>query len=200
LQPETGCGLHGSDRAAAAQALAFWNANGNEGHPLAGFSEIARVRHQQVIAAIGLVWPEFSSRRNSSFALNRDGRHALRTRALVRALSLQLRALAWVSLSVALLAMFFTASLAAAFAVIAFAMILLLLEIGAAPPARQRSRRIVGDARPLLLNRVIALPEAKRAGRIMLTQPVSSLPPLPPDRPRTRISERRPGPQDEPSD
>jgi hypothetical protein len=199
LQSVTGSGLQGEHRAAAAQASAFWNANGNEGYPLAGFSENGCVRHQQVIAAIGLVWPDFKARHPSN-GRNRDGRHTLRARALVRALSLELRALAWVSLSVALLAMFFTASLAAAFAVIAFAMILLLLEIGAAPPVRQRSRRIVGDARPLLLNRVIPVPEAKRAGRIMLAQPQSNIPPLPPDRPRTRVSERRPGPQDESSD
>lgn len=153
------------------------------------------MRHQQVIAAIGLVWPEFGARH--SFPRNRDGRRALRARALVRAISLELRALAWASLAIALLAMFYTASLAAAFTVIAFAMVLLLLEIGAAPPVRQRSRRIVGDARPILLNRVIAVPEARRAGRIMSAQPQSKIPPLPPDRPRTRVSERRPGPQDE---
>lgn len=157
------------------------------------------MRHQQVIAAIGLVWPDFKARHASSVR-NRDGRHALRARALVRALSLELRAVGWASLAIALLAMFYAASLAAAFAVIAFALILLLLEIGAAPPVRQRSRRIVGDTRPILLNKVIAVPEAKRAGRIMLAQPQSNIPPLPPDRPRTRISERRPGPQDETSD
>jgi hypothetical protein len=46
-------------------------------------------------------------------------------------------------------------------------------------------------------DRATERPDAHHAGRAVSARPVVSvIPPLPPDRPRTRISERRPGPDD----
>jgi len=69
----------------------------------------------------------------------------------------------------------------------------------AAAPMRRREARILRDVRPILLQSIIQLPEIKRAGRILRAQPDFELPALPPDRPRTRIAERRPGPMDDAS-
>lgn len=119
---------------------------------------------------------------------------------MVRALSVQLRTLGYVALAAALAVMFAEASSAAAAVVILVASTLLVFEFGGGPPVRQRPPRIVGDARSLLINNVVTVPDARRAGRIVCTRPDFEIPSLPPDRPRTRISERRPGPQDDMTD
>ncbi len=158
------------------------------------------MKNQPVITAINLVWwPEFAVGRLCG-ARARDGRRVLRERALVRAMSLQFRVFAYAVLAISLLVMFAAASSAAAVAVLAAASLLIVFETSGGPPVRQRPPRIVGNARTLLLNRLVTVPDAKRAGRIVRTQPESDIPSLPPDRPRTRISERRPGPQDEAAD
>jgi hypothetical protein len=153
------------------------------------------VKNQAVITAINLVWPEFAVQRLCGGG-RRDGRRVLRERALVRALSLQFRVFAYGVLAVSLVVMLAAASSAAAVAVLVAASILVMFEASGGPPMRQRPARIVGDARPHLLNKLVTVPDAKRAGRIVRTQPEFDIPPLPPDRPRTRISERRPGPED----
>ncbi|MGE5266615.1 MAG: hypothetical protein ACM3L9_04530 [Deltaproteobacteria bacterium] len=154
------------------------------------------MENQAIITAIRLVWPEFAVG-GLCGGRRRDGRRVLRERALVRALSLQFRVFAYGVLAVSSVVMFAAASSTAAVAVLVVASILGMFEASGGPPMRQRPPRIVGDARSLLLNKLVKVPDAKRAGRIVRTQPELDIPSLPPDRPRTRISERRPGPQDD---
>jgi hypothetical protein len=128
------------------------------------------------------------------FTRARDGRIALRRRAHVRALCLRLRPVSIAALILSVIVLTAGDSAGAGPVVIAFALVALVADRGAAPPKRTRAARIVRDVRPLLLKPLIEILQPMRAGRILRAQSEFELPPLPPDRPRTRISERRPGP------
>lgn len=154
------------------------------------------MRHAQSIAAVRLVLPEFG-RRKLRLIRSQDGVVNLKRRAWVRAFSLWLRPVNYIALAVSLIVMFAGENAAAVPYILLFGLFVFVLEKGAAAPRRRREARLVRDVRPILLQSVIHLPETKRAGRIVRAQPEIELPALPPDRPRTRISERRPGPYEE---
>ncbi len=150
------------------------------------------MKYERSIAAVRLVRPQFG-RRKLRIIKARDGRTALKRRAFVRAASLWLRPLNIIALALSMVVLFAGENAAAVPYILVFGLFVLLLEQGAAPPKQARDARIIRDVRPLLLNPVIEVPQMKRAGRIVHAQPEIILPPLPPDRPRTRVSERRPG-------
>ncbi|MBA4131318.1 MAG: hypothetical protein C0519_07815 [Hyphomicrobium sp.] len=154
------------------------------------------MRHAQSIAAVRLVLPEFG-RRKVRLIRSQDGVVNLKRRAWMRAFSLWLRPVNYIALAVSLIVMFAGENAAAVPYILLFGLFVFALEKGAAAPKRRRGARLVRDVRPILLQSVIQLPETKRAGRIVRAQPEIELPALPPDRPRTRISERRPGPYEE---
>jgi hypothetical protein len=159
------------------------------------------VRHDQSIAALRLALPEFGRRRWRVVRAH-DGVVALKRRAWLRAISLWLRPINYAALALSLVAMFAGENAAALPYIFVLGVCVFLFERGAAAPKRRRNARIVRDVRPLLLNTVIELPNTKRARRIVRAQPTFDLPAfelpaLPPDRPRTRVSERRPGPYEE---
>lgn len=151
------------------------------------------MRRAQSIAAVRLVLPEFG-RRTVRFIRSRDGAVNLKRRAWMRAVSLWLRPVNVAALALSLIVMVAGETAAAVPYLLLFGVLVLVLEHGAAAPKRRREARIVCDVRPLLLHPVIQLAETKRTGRIVRAQPVFEIPELPPDRPRTRNSERRPGP------
>ena len=153
------------------------------------------MRPARSIAAVQLVWPHFGRRRMR--LRSADGRLNLKRRAFVRAASLWLRPINFVALALSLLVMFVGENAASVPYILLFGLLAVSLERGAAVPKQRRQARIVRDVRPLLLSPVIHVPDMKRAGRIIRAQPDFAYPELPPDRPRTRISERRPGPMDE---
>jgi hypothetical protein len=151
------------------------------------------MRHQQSLDAVGLVWPQFAQRK-ALFLCSRDGVATLKRRAFIRAASLWARPLNAFTLIVSLIILFAGEHGAALPLIVGCGLVALVLEKGAEAPKRRRERRIIRDVRPLYS--AIELPETKRAGRIIHAQPKIVIPDLPPDRPRTRISERRPGPDD----
>lgn len=151
------------------------------------------MRRAQSIAAVRLVLPQFG-RRRARLIRSQDGVVNLKRRAWIRGLSLWLRPLSYAALALSLVVMFAGETAAAVPYILVFGLFVFLFEQGAAAPKRRREARIVCDVRPLLLNPVIQLAETKRTGRIVRAQPVFEIPELPPDRPRTRNSERRPGP------
>ncbi len=154
------------------------------------------MRHAQSIAAVRLVLPEFG-RRRVRLIRSHDGLVNLKRRAWLRALSLWLRPLNYAALALSLFVMLAGENAAAVPYILLSGLCMFIFDMGAAAPKRRREARIVSDVRPILLQSVIQLPEAKRAGRIVRAQPEIEFPALPPDRPRTRISERRPGPYEE---
>jgi hypothetical protein len=145
--------------------------------------------------AVRLVWPHFNRSRGWVYR-SRDGIAKLKRRAFIRALSLWARPINAFALGLSLI-LLFAGELEAALPCIAgFGLLALILQKGAQAPKRRRERRIIGDVRPLLRSGAVQLPETTRAGRIIRAQPRIVFPDLPPDRPRTRIAERRPGPDD----
>ena len=81
--------------------------------------------------------------------------------------------------------------------IVLFGLFVLILSKDAAAPPRTLAAHILRALPQLQDERTSALPDAHHAGRAVSARPVGSvMPPLPPDRPRTRISERRPGPDD----
>jgi hypothetical protein len=154
------------------------------------------MRHAQSIAAVRLVLPEFG-RRRVRFVRSADGLVNLKRRAWLRAISLWLRPMNYAALALSLIVMFAGENAAAVPYILLSGLGVFIFEKGAAAPKRRRGVRIVSDVRPILMQPVILVPEVKRAGRIVRAQPEIELPALPPDRPRTRISERRPGPFEE---
>ena len=145
--------------------------------------------------AVRLVWPHFN-RRKMRIIRSRDGVATLKRRAFFRAASLWARPLNAFALGLSLILLFAGETRAALTCIAGFGILALILQKGAEAPKRRRERRIIGDVRPLLLSGDVQLPETKRAGRIIRAQPRIVFPDLPPDRPRTRIAERRPGPDD----
>jgi hypothetical protein len=145
--------------------------------------------------AVRLVWPRFN-RLTVRIFRSRDGVAMLKRRAIVRAASLWVQPLNAIALALSLIVLFAGATGAALPYIAGFGLLALMLQKGAQPPRRRRERRIVSDVRPLLLSSAVQLPETTRAGRIIRAQPRIVFPHLPPDRPRTRIAERRPGPDD----
>ncbi len=153
------------------------------------------MRLRQSLDAVRLVWPHFG-RRKVRFVRSKDGLATLRLRALIRAASVSARPLNLFALGLSLIILFAGENVTAVPYIVGFGLLALVLAKGAEAPKRRREKRIVRDVRPLLLHGIIQMPETKRAGRIIRAQPRIVLPDLPPDRPRTRISERRPGPDD----
>ena len=151
---------------------------------------------RQSIEAVRLVLPEFG-RRKVRLMRSRDGRKNLRRRAILRAASLWLRPLNFAALVLSALVLFAGENAAAVPYILVFGVFVLVLERGAEPPLTRRRTRILRDVRPLLLNSIVEVPETKRAGRILRAQPAIEIPALPPDRPRTRVAERRPGAAEE---
>jgi hypothetical protein len=145
--------------------------------------------------AVRLVWPQFNRRKVRIFR-SRDGVATLKRRAFIRAASLWATPLNAVALGLSLILLFAGETRAALPCIAGFGILALILQKGAEAPKRRRERRIIGDVRPLLLSGAVQLPETKRAGRIIRAQPRIVFTDLPPDRPRTRIAERRPGPDD----
>jgi hypothetical protein len=145
--------------------------------------------------AVRLVWPQFNRRKVRIFR-SRDGVATLKRRAFIRAASLWATPLNAVALGLSLILLFAGETRAALPCIAGFGILALILQKGAEAPKRRRERRIIGDVRPLLLSGAVQLRETKRAGRIIRAQPRIVFPDLPPDRPRTRIAERRPGPDD----
>lgn len=157
------------------------------------------MRRPQSMAAVRLILPEFG-RRKARFIRSQDGVVNLKQRAWMRAFSLWLRPVSYAALALSLGVMFAGETAAAVPYILLFGLFAFVFEHGAAAPKRRREARIFCDVRPLLLNPVIQLAETKRAGRIVRAQPVFEFPELPPDRPRTRNSERRPGPFEDAGD
>jgi hypothetical protein len=150
------------------------------------------MRHQESIRSVRLVWPRFGQL-TEPFLCSRDGVARIKRRAFVRAAALwarPLNVLVLIACAISLLA----GARAALPLIVSCGLLALVLEKGAEAPKRRRRRRILRDVRPLLCT--IELPDTKRAGRINRAQPHIVIPDLPPDRPRSRISERRPGPDD----
>jgi hypothetical protein len=145
--------------------------------------------------AVRLVWPQFK-RRKARIIRSRDGVATLKRRAFIRAASLWARPLNAFALGLSLILLFVGETGAALPCIAGFGLLALILEKGTEAPKRRRERRIIGDVRPLLHSSAVHLPETTRAGRIIRAQPRIVFPDLPPDRPRTRIAERRPGPDD----
>jgi hypothetical protein len=145
--------------------------------------------------AVRLVWPQFK-RRKARIIRSRDGVATLKRRAFIRAASLWARPLNTLALSLSLILLVAGETGAALPCIASFGLLALILQKGAEAPKRRRERRIIGDVRPLLLSSAVQLPETTRAGRIIRAQPRIVFPDLPADRPRTRIAERRPGPDD----
>jgi hypothetical protein len=145
--------------------------------------------------AVRLVWPDFNWRK-MRIIRSRDGVATLKRRAFIRAASLWARPINAFALGLSLILLFVGEAGAALPCIAGFGLLALVLQKGAEAPKRRRERRIIGDVRPLLLSRAVQLPETTRAGRIIRAQPRIVFPDLPPDRPRTRIAERRPGPDD----
>lgn len=154
------------------------------------------MKHAQSIAAVRLVLPDFG-RRKVRFIRSADGRVNLKRRAWLRAFSLWLRPVNYVALVLSLFVMFAGENAAAVPYILLLGLFVFLFETGAAAPRQRRQARILRDVRPILMQPIIQLPDMKRAGRILRTQPDVDIPALPPDRPRTRVSERRPGPYEE---
>lgn len=159
------------------------------------------MRHAHSIAAVRLVLPEFG-RRTVRMLRSLDGVVNLKRRAWLRASSLWLMPLSYLGLALSLAVLLAGENTAAVPYIFVCGLFVAVFESGARVPKRRRDARIVRDVRPILLHSVIQLPETKRAGRIVRAQPpfdlpAFELPALPPDRPRTRISERRPGPFEE---
>lgn len=152
--------------------------------------------HALSIAAVRLVMPGFG-RRRVGVVRSRNGLVNLKRRAWQRAMSLWLRPWNFAALAISVLVMFVGENAAAVPYVVMFGLLVFAFQRGLAAPKRRRGSRIVSDVRPLLMHSVIQLPESKRAGRIVRAQPGIVIPDLPPDRPRTRISERRPGPMED---
>ena len=149
----------------------------------------------QQTEAVRLVWPQFN-RREARIIRSRDGVAKLKRRAFIRAASLWVRPLNAFALVLSLILLFAGETGAALPCIASFGLLALILQKGAEAPKRRRKRRIIGDVRPLLLSSAVQLPKTTRAGRIISAQPRIVLPDLPPYRPRTRIAERRPGPDD----
>lgn len=145
--------------------------------------------------AVRLVWPHFN-RLTVRIFRKRSGVAMLKRRAFVRAASLWVRPLNAIALALSLIFLFAGETGAALPYIAGFGLLAFIVQKGVEAPKRRRERRIVSDVRPLLLSSAVQLPETTRAGRIIRAQPRIVFPDLPPDRPRTRIAERRPGPDD----
>lgn len=153
------------------------------------------MKHRHSMDAVRLVWPQFG-RRKVRIIRSHDGLATLKRRAFLRAASICMRPLNALALIISLIVLFAGENAAAVPYIVSFGLLALILEKGAEAPKRRREARIIRDVRPLLLNALIELPETKRAGRILRVLPKIVIPDLPPDRPRTRISERRGGPDE----
>jgi hypothetical protein len=155
--------------------------------------------------AVRLVWPGYKSgfaqalrlgERRATHARNpqRDGVRVLKRRALVRAVAHTLRPLNAAALVATGGAFAILASAALILPVTGLLLTGLLIERLTVAPATRRAPRIVGRLAQDSGAAATAPATWKRAARIVSGRPEFQLSGLPPHRPRTRVSERRPGP------
>ena len=133
--------------------------------------------NQNSIDVLRLVWPLLAQRKAAN-----------------RARAWGIRPLGILCLAATLLILGVGETLSVVPVMVALGILALALHKASTPPRTRRQARVLRDVRPLLRKPVIVVPEMKRAPRIVRAEPVLTIPALPPDRPRTRISERRPGP------
>ncbi len=146
---------------------------------------------QNNIDALRFMWPSIAKPRTSN-KIATSGLTGSKRKAANRAWVF--RALGVLGLAATLLILGVANTTTAVPIMVAFGILALALHKVGTLPRRRRQARVLRDVRPLLQKPVIVVPEMKRAPRIVRAEPVLTIPALPPDRPRTRISERRPGP------
>ncbi len=155
--------------------------------------------------AVRLVWPRYKTglvglprarTRHAEAARHRprDGLRVLKRRALVRAIAHTLRPFNAAAIVASGCALALSASAVFVFPVAGLLLAALVLERLANGPSTRRLPRIVGKIAERSGAAAMAPGTMKRAARIVRGRPELQLSGLPPHRPRTRISERRPGP------
>jgi len=149
------------------------------------------VKTRTNIDALPFFWPLIAKCRMQD-KVAKNGLPALKRKAANRAWILG--ALSGLGLAALLLILGVGKTTVVAPCMVAFGILALALRRASTLPRKGRQARVLHDVRPILQKPVIVVPEMKRAPRIVRAEPGLIIPALPPDRPRTRISERRPGP------
>jgi hypothetical protein len=149
------------------------------------------VKNQNTVDAPRFVWP-FLAKRRAHHKVAMSGMTGSKRKTANRAWVFG--ALCILGLAATLLIPRVGKTTAVVAVIMAFGILALTLYRATIPQQTRRQARVLRDVRPLLQKPVIVVPEMKRAPRIVRAEPALIIPALPPDRPRTRISERRPCP------